>query len=157
MRWPALLLLATAINASPIAAQDHDTSRPFRVTDWTFMAIVVRDVGAQADWYRATFGLREANRLVADDGRYDIRVLSGPALVVELLALGDADQPPTRHFGLFKAGMMVDDILAAHDWLRRRGVDVDDQVFTDDALAMQSFTFRDPEGNRLQFFREMDP
>ena len=64
---------------------------------------------------------------------------------------GTAVSSVTR-VGFFKAGFFVDDIEAAFAWLRGRGVDTDDAIFTDDALGARSFVFRDIYGNRLQVF-----
>ena len=153
-------LAACLLLLAPTVARGQDASiedPPFRVEAGTFVAIITRDVDAQADWYRRAFGLRDANHITAEDGRYDIRILAGRGLILELLQLRGTAEPPERAFGLFKTGMTVSDIDAAHRWFRQIDADADARVFTDSALAMRSFLLRDPEGNRLQFFQPVAP
>ena len=134
----------------PVNAQEPG----FQVLGHSFIAIQVRDDSAAADWYRAAFRMQQVNHLRDEDGRYSIRILVARGLTVELVRLREArpaaDGP---QLGLFKAGFHVDDIDAAHAWLRTRGAEVDGRVFTDSALRVRSFVFRDPEGNRLQVFQ----
>jgi pimeloyl-ACP methyl ester carboxylesterase len=117
-----------------------------------FAAIVVEDADAAAAWYGSVLGLTEVSRSEAEDGQYSIRLLAGGGMTLELIRLRDAETPTDRHLGLFKVGLYVDDIEAAHKQLIELGVDVDEAVFTDEALQTRSFVFRDPGGNRFQVF-----
>jgi hypothetical protein len=54
--------------------------------------------------------------------------------------------------GIFKTGFFVTGLDALFERLKESGVKVDLAIFTDDALQIRSFVFRDPEGNRLQVF-----
>lgn len=139
------------------AQEPAETERRFRVLGPSFVAIVVRDDSAAAQWYRRVLGVTQTRHLTADDGRYSIRLLTGQGITLELLRLRDALGPPDPHLGLFKAGFYVDDVEAAWRWLRTQGVDTDRAIFTDEALNARSFVFRDPEGNRLQVFQRCTP
>lgn len=154
----ALLLVGLALlPPGTRAAAQAPESPGFQVVAGTFVALQVSDVEAAADWYSETLGLREANRVDAQDGRYRIRVLTASALVVELIQLREAGPPsPAPRHGLFKAGFFVDDLTAAFRWLRSRGVDMDPSTFVDEALNARTFVFRDPFGNRLQIFQSCE-
>jgi len=129
----------------------------FAMVGNSFVAIHVQDDSTAADWYKSVFGLDEVNHLETEDGRYSIRLLSGPGLSVELTRIsGAAASPEGPQLGLFKAGLFVDDIDGALAWLRSKGVETDRAVFTDQALKARSFVFRDAEGNRLQVFELCD-
>lgn len=119
----------------------------------SFVALRVQDVHATSTWYRDVFGLAEVGRLDAEDGRYSIRLLSGDRLSVELIQERDVPRPPARHLGHYKAGLYVLEIESFQRILRERGVDVDADIFFDEALNARSFVFRDNEGNRLQAFQ----
>jgi catechol 2,3-dioxygenase-like lactoylglutathione lyase family enzyme len=144
-------LLAAFVSPLAAQAEEADTAAP-ALTGPAFFALQVRDVDTMAVWYREVFGLREANRLEAEDGRYSIRILTGGVMTVELVHERRSVPAPGRHFGLFKAGIHVSDIARFHSRLARLGVDVDADIIVDAALEVRTFVFRDPEGNRLQAF-----
>ena len=129
----------------------------FNVVAPTFVALQVRDVDAAEEWYASVFGLSLANSIDAESGAYRIRILSNDLVRVELVEEGRAAAPPARHFGLFKAGIFVDDAEAALRALRQGGVDTDDDTFFDSALNVRTFVIRDLEGNRIQFMEVCGP
>jgi len=153
------LVLTGAVLLAPGAGAlaQASTSPGFQVVAGTFVAVQVPDLEAAATWYAETLGLRQANRIEADDGRYRIRILAASGLVVELIQLREAEPPsPGIRHGLFKAGFFVDDLAAAFRWLRSRGADMDGTTFVDEALNARTFVFRDPFGNRLQVFQSCE-
>ncbi len=127
---------------------------PFAITGAVFVAVQVRDLEATGEWYRSTFDLVEVSRLTADDGSYEILILDGNNITVELLRLRDSAEPPVTPFGLFKVGFHVADIDAAHRRVTATVASTDAEIVVDEALGVRSFVFRDPEGNRLQAFQE---
>jgi len=147
-----ILLLVTIVLGPRLESHQRD----FDILGDVFVAIQVRDDSATGAWYSRIFDLEEVNHLAADDGRYSIRILTGEGMTVELINERQAQEPPARSFGRFKVGLFVDDVESAHDWLRQSGVDVDDQIVTDEALGVQTFVFRDLEGNRIQLFEELE-
>jgi hypothetical protein len=54
--------------------------------------------------------------------------------------------------GIFRAGVVVDDLDAAFQELEARKVDIAFRVFNDNALAYRTFAIRDNSGNMIQFF-----
>lgn len=118
-----------------------------------FLAVRVEDVGTAATWYGRVFDLDEVNRVDSPDGRFKIRVLSSGNLTVELIEERGVVRSADRHVGHFKFGIYVPDIASFHRRLTELGVDVDADIFYDEALGARSFVFRDNEGNRLQAFQ----
>lgn len=134
-------------------AESTGSGSAFDVIGESFFAVRVDDARAATDWYRSRLGLTTANELDDPDGRFVIRILSRPGLIVELIEQSGTPAPPDRApTGHFKAGFFVADVDAAFEALRSQGVDTDDGVSTDDALGVRMFVFRDLEGNRLQIF-----
>lgn len=151
----AALLLASA--AVPSRAQETSAGGPgFRIVEGSAIALLVADAPAMAAWYAEAFGLRPVKRLQGEGGAYDIHILSGGGLIVELIQLAAANpRPPDLSLGLFKAGLFVDDIEAAYAWISTRASGVDAAPFADEKLRVESFVLRDPEGNRLQLFARL--
>jgi len=149
----ASVLAALIGVAGPVPASAQTGDPGFTVVEGSAIAILVENATTMANWYGETFGLRAVKRLQADDGTYDVQILAGGGLVVELIQLAAAaPRPPERSLGLFKAGVFVHDLDAAYAWIAERASTVDAAPFTDEALQVRSFVFRDPEGNRLQLF-----
>lgn len=143
-----LFLCGTA--ADGYAQRGPDSSPTHFLRGPGFFALQVVDLGAVESWYRRVFDLEPLTVVDADDGRYAIRILGGGGFFVELIRERDVAPGTRRQQGLFKAGVFVEDIGGFREALLARGVDVDPQVFVDEALRMRSFVFRDPEGNRIQ-------
>ena len=137
-------------SCAPSSAQD---APGFRIVGPSFLAIQTSDVEAASAWYRRVLNLEEVSRVEAPDGRYSITILSGEQLSVELIRSSQSMPAIGVDHGLFKAGLFVDDVEAAHRWLRANGVDTDAAIFTDEALNARTFVFRDPDGNRIQVFQ----
>jgi hypothetical protein len=154
---PCALLLLGLLCATRAHAQDAGACElPFEVAGPAFVAIQVRDDSAAADWYRRVFCLDELRYLAAEDGRYTIRILSRPGLSVEVIRSVSTREGPNPGFGLFKAGLFVDDIDAAYRWLEEMEAERDARLFVDTALQVRTFVLRDPAGNRLQLFERCD-
>ncbi|HSR68239.1 MAG TPA: VOC family protein [Acidobacteriota bacterium] len=127
----------------------------FEVVGETFVAVQVPDAQASAEWYQRVLGLEEVKRLDAEDGRFSIRILARTGLTVELIRTNTAVDVSGTPRGLFKAGFYVDDIGAAFRWLNSQQVETDEGIFSDEALSVRTFVFRDPDGNRLQVFAKL--
>lgn len=144
-----LLLCSQSANAQQAAFSQGPT---IWLDGKSFVALRVADVDEAARWYQRVFGLDELNRLEDTDGRYDIWLLGGPSLLIELIEQPDVSEPPDPHLGIFKTGIRVRDAEGFRTALAEAGVDVDDRTFVDEALGMRTFVFRDLAGNRLQAF-----
>lgn len=152
-RWLVGMIGVMATASGGTAQTDAPVDRPFQILAGGFVAIRVAEISEAAKWYERVFGLREVNRLEAEDGSYAIRILSGSGLTVELLREGDLGPHAEPSLGLFKVGFYVDDLERARDWLLRHDVSMEGSVVHDQALDARTLVFRDPWGNRLQLFQ----
>jgi catechol-2,3-dioxygenase len=153
MRLIGLTFTAVLMTVAGLEGQPAPNGAPeFAIVGPAFLALQVADVESAATWYSTVFSLSPVNEIDAADGRYRIRILTSPALTVELIESRGIARAPERHLGLFKFGFYVDDIEAAFHWFRSAGVETDNSTFVDSALSVRSFLMRDPEGNRLQVF-----
>ena len=149
-------MLALVGQVAPLPGQEASAEPEFAIVAPAFLALRVGDVEAAAAWYARALALDPVKQLDAEDGRFRIRILARGNLTVELIEMRGTEAPPQPHLGIFKVGFYVDDIDAAHRWFREAGAELDDAIFTDDALAVRSFVLRDPDGNRLQVFEQCD-
>jgi len=130
-----------------------------QAADWSlvgpaFGAIQVADVEAASAWYQRVLALEELNRMDAADGRFSIRMLSRGDVSLELIQERGVERAAGRQLGLFKMGLFVTDIDAAHRDLAGLEVDQDSRIFLDEVLHVRSFVFRDQDGNRIQLFQK---
>ena len=137
-------------------------AEPFAAVRGGFVALSVADLDASAKWYAETLDLKIVRpRSQSPDGKSLGTVLTGHGLIVELvqhseaMPLRQAAPTLTRTYqihGIFKAGIIVDDLDATLRELERRKVDIAFRTFTDAALDYRTFAIRDPSGNFIQFF-----
>jgi catechol 2,3-dioxygenase len=116
------------------------------------VVLKVRDLTRSVPFYADVLGLKEVARypkrrmvfFVIADNHHDI------ALVETGAAGPDAaeDSPGLAHLAL-KVGDSLDELREAKQWLTDHSVEIDRQV---DHHVSQSLYFRDPDGNRLEFF-----
>lgn len=148
--------------AAPPQTPASDPRPPFTSAHGAFIALSVADLDASAHWYHEKLGLAIVKaRSQSPDGKSFATILSGNQLIVELIQHSDAvalqrvDPNLTRAYqvhGIFKSGLVVDDLDATLKELEARGVNVAFSIFRDDALAYRTFAVRDNAGNFLQFF-----
>lgn len=112
------------------------------VTRVATATMVVTDLPRALAFYVDDLGLLVLRDAELGPGRRWVEV--GPAGGGTTIALITADSgfPPGIRLGTADAD-------AAHDQLRERGVDVDEQVFRMGDVAPPMFTLRDPDGNVL--------
>jgi lactoylglutathione lyase/glyoxylase I family protein len=135
---------------------------PFAAARGAFLALSVADVDASAKWYVDKLDLKivkHQSRSPAGDSVATI--LEGRGLIVELIQhvnakpLRQAAPALSRTFeihGIFKTGLVVDDLDATLAEFRRRSVDVAFETFQDEALGYRTFAIGDNAGNFIQFF-----
>jgi extradiol dioxygenase family protein len=127
-----------------------------------FLALSVADLDASATWYVQMFDLTIVkSHSESPDKKSMATILMGHGLIVELIQHADA-MPLHRAapaltqsfqiYGIFKAGIVVDDVDATLKELEARKVDVAFRIFKDDALGLRTFAIRDNAGNVIQFF-----
>jgi catechol 2,3-dioxygenase-like lactoylglutathione lyase family enzyme len=150
----ALLVICTAVATS--------AAPPFSGVRGGYVALSVADLDASAAWYADTLDLkivREHSQ--SPDKKSVATVLMGNGLIVELIhhveamPLNSAAPTLTRTFqihGIFKWGVVVDDLDAALKELEARHVNIAFRILSDDGLAYRTFAIRDNAANIIQFF-----
>jgi catechol 2,3-dioxygenase-like lactoylglutathione lyase family enzyme len=136
--YMAVLTLAAA---SPAAAQD------------ALVGLSVPDLEASTRWYIEKMGMEIVMEPPPHEGT-QVRILRGSGLTVELIQVPGAlpgPDDPTRLHGIFKVGVMVDDIDAILETLRSRRVAIAFGPFPASATQPANFIVRDNAGNLLQF------
>jgi catechol-2,3-dioxygenase len=124
------------------------------VTKGAFFALSVADIGASAHWYAEKLGLKVVMRAPKKD-KVAVTVLAGGGLIVELIQNDDA--VPLRKeahlvHGIFKSGLIVDDLDKTLTALKSRNVEIAFGPFPAKANAMSNFIIADNAGNLIQFF-----
>ncbi len=128
-------------------------------TTGSFFALSVADVDASAKWYSEKLGLKIVMQPPkANDAR--VILLEGEDLIVELIQHDDARDlkqvAPTIDnnilvHGIFKAGVVVQDIDKTLAFLKERNVPIAIGPFPKTAEQRANFIIRDNEGNLIQF------
>ncbi len=116
---------------------------PFWISDNCVME--VRNLEAARDWYKKTFGLREASGERADDsGRpfVDLRVSNDDTALT--LVEREAASPVQGEHVIF----FTKNLQKAREWLTERGVTV--EAITTDSGGNRLFRFQDLEGNAIE-------
>jgi catechol 2,3-dioxygenase-like lactoylglutathione lyase family enzyme len=119
-----------------------------------FFALSVRDLAASRDWYASTFGMHVALATPGTASTPAFALLEGDHLLVELIQSGpsapQSNRPPGTVPGLFKAGMLVDDLDSAVAVLRARHVEIAFGPFPVRSDQRSNVIVRDPSGNLIQ-------
>ena len=124
-----------------------------------FIALSVADLDASAIWYQDKLGLRVAMRPPKNPNS-SVVVLEGDGLIVELVQHDEAKSlagatSSTRGalyvHGIFKAGVMVEDLDRLLVQFRERGVPIAIGPFPARDGQRANFIVRDNAGNFLQF------
>src|SRR6202051_1873003 len=112
---------------------------PFWISDNS--VIEVRNLGAARDWYKKTFGLREASGEREDDsGRpfVDLRVSNSDKAFG---LVNGAESPAQSEHVIF----FTKNLQKAREWLIERGVTI--EALASDSGGNRLFRFLDLEGN----------
>ena len=116
---------------------------PFWISDNS--VIEVRNLGAARDWYKKTFGLREASgEREEDSGRpfVDLRV-SNDDTALTLVEREATSSAQSEHVIFFTRNLQK-----AREWLTERGVTV--EALASDSGGNRFFRFQDLEGNKIE-------
>lgn len=154
-----LLALSLAL-APPSLAQPAPGPEPAFNTSGAFFAASVADLDASILWYEQKLGLQVIMRPPLRGG-VAMALLWGGGLEVELIhdpaarPLGEA-APGVNHsthiFGIFKAGVRVEDWDRLVATLRARNVPIAIGPFPARADQRANLIIRDNSGNYIQFF-----
>ena len=118
----------------------------------SYFAVIVSDIEASAQWYAATFDLTMQSRSDEAD-RFSIVNLSKPGMFVELLQVAGAVPRPTGE-GLFKAGLLVDDLATFVAGLPPTLETP--EIVSDQRNHLLLVQLRDPDGNVIQVMQVME-
>lgn len=131
------------------------------VTKGAFLALSVADIKASTKWYEEKLGLKVTMQTPKQDGN-QATVLEGGGLMVELIqrdsaqsletATGGKVKNNTLIYGVFKAGMVVDDFEKTLAELKARGVEIVIGPFAAKDNIPANVIVRDNAGNLIQVF-----
>ncbi|HEX8393917.1 MAG TPA: VOC family protein [Longimicrobium sp.] len=123
-------------------------------------ALVVDDVDTSAAWYESTIGFALERRFGFPEAGVQIaHVVSPSGVRIELIAqAGSVPSPDVGQdaFGALRTrgakhiGLLVDDIDAASDELRAKGVEFVHDVTTVQPAGVRNFWIRDNSGNLIE-------
>lgn len=129
---------------------------PAFTTSGAFFALSVANLEATRAWYVEKLGLGVVMQPPPFEG-VSALVLEGGGLIVELIHHPLAQPPravasPTLTHGVFKVGLVVDDLDSTLARLRERGVPIVLGPFPARDGQRANFAVRDHAGNLIQFF-----
>ena len=156
----SLLLVVALLFSTQSSQPPHQSRPPFAAVHGSFFALSVSDVEASARWYTQKLGLMIDKRDSAPGVK--VAILSGNGLIVELIQQQDSVslssalpslKSSVQVQGIFKAGLLVDDIDATFRELKARNVEIAFGMFPAKAeTPYKNFAIRDNSGNLIQFF-----
>ena len=125
-----------------------------------FFALSVKDVEASSAWYSEKLGLKLTTNL-PKQGKTSVAILEGGSLIVELIQNDDAlplhvVAPSINDnilvHGIFKAGVIVDDLDKLVAIFKQRGVEIAFGPFPSRPNQRSNVIIKDNNGNLIQFF-----
>jgi catechol 2,3-dioxygenase-like lactoylglutathione lyase family enzyme len=157
-----VFLILFLLAAVPAYAQSSDmAAAPAALTTrGAFFALSVPDVDASAKWYADTLGLKVVKQFPKDQYSQGVKILAGGNLIVELVQLEEAlplsRMTPTRTkpeqlHGIFKVGVIVDDLDQILDMLKARHVPIFSGPSPARSQDMRGAQIKDNAGNIIQF------
>jgi catechol 2,3-dioxygenase-like lactoylglutathione lyase family enzyme len=155
-----LMAMTLVFGGAARAATAPPRPAPIPLASGAFFALSVADIEASANWYRDKLGL-EVLLHPPRSGPAEVRVLEGGGLLVELIQHDEAVapaklRPPVTDVinlhGIFKVGVMVEDIDQALATLRARGIPIAYGPYAANDGVPANFIINDNAGNLIQFF-----
>ena len=139
------------VSLRPILAACFLLAAPATAAERAFIAIETADIAQVESWYAKAFDAKRVNRF--DRTRFEQRILVGPDVVVELIAM----KPPSpdragQVLGIAKTGLQISDFDARLAAWRKSGIAGKGGLVFDEAVGLASIQLIDPEGNRIQVF-----
>jgi catechol 2,3-dioxygenase-like lactoylglutathione lyase family enzyme len=126
-----------------------------------FFALSVADVEASSKWYAEKLGLKMVKQLANSTDTPAVKIMAGGGLIVELIEMPKAlplskAAPAIRStemvHGIFKVGVVVDDLDQVLAVLKARDVPAFLGPFPAGADSMRNVIIKDNAGNLIQFF-----
>lgn len=121
-----------------------------------FMAFIVSDIDSSIAWYQEVFGLEQLNYVSNEERGFKQANLSRGNMLIELIELDRADTlDSTKLFeGIFKVGIIVDELDRWVDHFKEEQVRLFGDVMTDPITNRRMLILFDPDGNRIQVFEK---
>ena len=157
MKTHLILLLLSCAVGGEVLSQSSDTS--FKATG-AFFALSVKDLAASRKWYAEKLGMKVTMNLPKQD-KTAVAVLEGGGLIVELIQNDDALPLSTvapsltdniMVHGIFKAGVIVNDLDKLVAAFKERGVEIAFGPYPSRADQRSNVIIKDNSGNLIQFF-----
>jgi catechol 2,3-dioxygenase-like lactoylglutathione lyase family enzyme len=156
-----LLVWLTLLPLAREQAPGSTTPEPSAIAaSGAFFALSVADIDASTRWYSEKLGLKVVMQAPKKD-HAAVTVLEGGGLIVELIQHDDA-VPLTKAapavkgdlfvYGMFKAGVIVDDFEKTLATLKARGVEFFIGPFPASANQRANVIIKDNAGNLIQLF-----
>lgn len=154
-----LIFVLIFVSASNFYAQS--TAATTEKAKGVFFALSVKDVESAGKWYREKLGFRLIKSGEAPNKIAKFALLETEGAVIELIQHRDAKPAPAEtaanknaHLvhGIFKIGLIVDDLDALYRSLKEKGIEIAYELTAAKDIALRTFTVRDAESNLLQFF-----
>lgn len=126
-----------------------------------FFALSVNDVETVSRWYQEKLGFRVLSQGEAPNKIAKGVILEGDGTIIELIqhreakpfsAVAPEAKGAYQVHGIFKIGMVVEDIDVVYREIKKRGVPIAYDLVRTKDVPMRSFSIRDVEGNMIQFF-----
>lgn len=169
MRATFLLIVITVLFALPAIGVDQSESRnatdPFTSARACLVSISVKDLDAAVKWYEDNLGFRVVKRMefpkytlrIAFADRNDFRLeliefkqsVSFEAIQKQFPVVDDR----AKIQGLGKYAFRTENIEAAADALKKKGVKFEVELYEDKEFSEKTFIISDNSGNWIQFFQ----
>ena len=147
----------TTKKTTPDSTQDTIVGRSVGA----FFALSVADVNMVSRWYQEKLGFKVLSQGEAPNKIAKFAILEGDGTLIELIQHREAKplsvaapgvKSAYQIHGIFKVGMVVKNLDALYQEVKRRGVPIAYELMRAKDVPMRSFSIRDAEDNLIQFF-----
>ncbi len=154
-----LVLLIIGFLSIASYAQEDGLSDP----EAYFSAMIVSDIEKSITWYVDVIGFEVLNKKEFPDAGFKQANLKRGNVLVELIEMDKAVSVEkaipnyngkTRIRGLFKIGFLISDFDEWIDHLTAKKAQFHGSVVTNAESGKRMVIFKDPDGNRIQFFEK---
>jgi hypothetical protein len=155
-----LVIALFSLTMFNLAAQEKPKTSVVKPTG-AFFALSVANVDELSKWYQEKLGFKVLISGEAPNKIAKFAILQTDGALIELIQHRDAKPmsvaaPSIKEshlmHGIFKIGMLVDDLDAVYQSIKERKVTIAYEIMPAKDVPMRSFIIRDGEGNLVQFF-----
>jgi hypothetical protein len=155
----AVALAAMALSALCVFVAGPPAAKARQPSGWSagFAAVSTPDATGYAEWWRANLGFETLHEGASPDGQTRFALIQRGRYLIEIVERSGAEPAPAladpsfRH-GVFKIGVVVDDLDALERDLRGRDVVFNHGIVRSGQSGRRTFAVRDGDGNVVQFF-----